>query len=161
MTLQYSVVWRLHRLQAWINLSANFWRVPIDFIKPRLVKSYGWPPINTCQILARILCKESRGGFNNTDWQSWLEAVTEVLIVACNELDSSLLLHFLFSFSVKQNGQRNWKKEFFEKWYFNERHKQVIMIYANAFYFYWHFLPWSCNFIMKKWKIKADNVDFR
>lgn len=80
------------RKYAKISFSVSFWRNQIDFIKLFLVKSlvvWRWPPI----LSEPYRCKQKEGCFNNNPF--WLEAVTYNLLVASNELGSSVLKLFI------------------------------------------------------------------
>lgn len=80
------------RKYAKISFSVSFWRNQIDFLKLFLVRSlvvWRWPPI----LSDPYRCKQKEGCFNNNPF--WLEAVTDNLLVASNELGSSILKLFI------------------------------------------------------------------
>lgn len=80
------------RKYAKISFSVSFWRNQIDFLKLFLLRSlvvWRWPPI----LSDPYRCKQKEDCFNNNPF--WLEAVTENLLVASNELGSSNLKLFI------------------------------------------------------------------
>lgn len=56
--------------KAWINLPVSIWKVPINFLKPWLVRSLGRVKMSPLSIPVRS-CKEKKGAFIQTDWQSF------------------------------------------------------------------------------------------
>lgn len=80
------------RKYAKISFSVSYWRNQIDFLKLFLVRSlvvWRWPPI----LSDPYRCKQKEDCFNNNPF--WFEAVTENLLVASNELGSSILKLFI------------------------------------------------------------------
>lgn len=100
-------------------LTFPFGRVLIDFLKQRkpffdgseVKVMWEWSPIHICQTLISV--RRKGNGFFKTDWQilSWLEALKEDLIDACNKLGSSYQL-FLLS-------KRDWMSQKFDSFIYS------------------------------------------